>query len=220
MPNAEVSSTGTRKKAGGAPWKWIGIVAFILLAAAIVVVRLVIARAEPILRTRVIETLSNRFHGKVELASFHVSLADGIAVSGDGLKIFGTTDPNPYEPGVQALIGVQEFRFQTGLLTIFRSPMHVETVYVKGLELNIPPKGDRREMTSMGSRTPKMSIFVDQFICEDAKLVINTSRPGKPPLEFAIGNLKMKDVGPGQPLQFDATLVNPKPVGNIQSTGL
>jgi len=65
-----------------------------------------------------------------------------------------------------------------------------------------------------------MTIVVDQFICEDAKLVINTSRPGKPPLEFAIGDLKMKDVGPGQPFHFDATLVNPKPVGDIQSKGL
>ena len=181
---------------------------------------MVIARAEPILRTRVIETLSNRFNGRVELASLHVSVVDGIEVSGDGLKIFGTTDPNPYEPGVQALIGVQEFRFQTSLLSLFRSPMHVETVYVKGLELNIPPKGDRREMTNMGSKTRKMAIFVDRFVCEDTKLVINTSKPGKAPLEFDISDLRMKDVGPGQPFQFDATLVNPKPVGDIQSTGL
>jgi len=185
-----------------------------------VAVKLIIARAEPILRTRVIETLSNRFHSKVELASFHVSLVNGIEVSGDGLKIFGTTDPNPYEPGVQALIGVQGFRFQTALLSLFRSPMHVGTVYVRGLELNIPPVEDRRQMTTMGSKTAKIAIFVDQLICEDAKLVINTSKPGKPPLEFAIGNLKMKDIGPGMPMQFNATLVNPKPVGNIQSNGL
>lgn len=202
------------------PWKWIGVVAFMTLAGLALAVRLTIARAEPILRTRVIETLSNRFDSKVELGSLHVSIADGIEVSGSGLKIFGTTDPNPYEPGVQALIGVQEFRFQTALLGLVRSPMHIDTVYVKGLELNVPPKEDRREMTNMDSRTGKMTIFVDKFVCEDTKLLINTSKPGKPPLEFAIGDLKMKDVGPGQPLQFNATLVNPKPVGDIQSSGL
>jgi hypothetical protein len=202
------------------PWKWIGVVAFMTLAGLALAVRLTIARAEPILRTRVIETLSNRFDSKVELGSLHVSIADGIEVSGSGLKIFGTTDPNPYEPGVQALIGVQEFRFQTALLSLVRSPMHIDTVYVKGLELNVPPKEDRREMTNMDSRTGKMTIFVDKFVCEDTKLLINTSKPGKPPLEFAIGDLKMKDVGPGQPLQFNATLVNPKPVGDIQSSGL
>jgi hypothetical protein len=221
MAVVQVSSKPTPKKAGRAlPWKWIGIVALICLVTAAVGVRWVIARAEPILRTRVIETLSNRFESKVELASFHVSVVNGVEVSGGGLKIFGATDPNPYEPGVQALIGIQEFRFQTSLRSLFRSPMHVATVYVKGLELNIPPKEDRREMTNMGSRTGKMTIFVDKFICEDTKLMINTSKPGKPPLEFAIGDLKMKDIGPGQPLQFNATLVNPKPVGDIQSNGL
>jgi AsmA-like C-terminal region len=221
MEIVQVSAKQTPMKTSGAsPWKWIGIVAVVLFVGAAVAGRMVIVRAEPILRTRVIETLSNRFKGKVELADLHVSMVNGIEVSGGGLRIFGTTDPNPYEPGVQALIGVQEFRFQTSLLNLFRSPMRVETVYVKGLELNIPPKGDRREMTNMGSKTGKMTIFVDRFVCEDTRLLINTSKPGKPPLEFAIGNLRMKDVGPDQPLQFDATLVNPKPVGDIQSTGL
>jgi hypothetical protein len=221
MEIVHVSGKQTPRKASRAlPWKWIGIVALVLLAGVAVAVRMIIARAEPILRTRVIETLSNRFNGNVELASLYVSVVNGIEVSGDGLKIYGTTDPNPYEPGVQALIGVREFRFQSSLLSLFRSPMHVETVYVKGLELNIPPKGERREMTNMSSKTRKMAIFVDRFVCEDTKLVINTSKPGKAPLEFDISDLRMKDVGPGQPFQFDATLVNPKPVGDIQSTGL
>jgi hypothetical protein len=61
---------------------------------------------------------------------------------------------------------------------------------------------------------------VDKFVCKDTLLLINTTKPGKSPLEFAISDLKMKDIGPGQPFRFDATLVNPKPVGDIQSTGL
>jgi hypothetical protein len=223
MAIAQVSPKRTPKKAGRTvPWNWIGIVALIPLASAAIAARLVIDRAEPILRARVIETLSNRFDGKAELASFAVSVRNGIEVSGTGLKIFGARDPNPYAPGVQALIGVQEFRFHTLLRSLFRSPMHIDTVYVKGLELNIPPKEDRQEMTmtKMGSRTGKMTIVVDQFACENTRLIINTSKPGKAPLEFAISDLKMKDLGRGEPFQFDATLVNPKPVGNIHSIGL
>ena len=201
-------------------WKWIGLVALVLFAGAAVAAQLLIDRAQPVLRTRVIDALSNRFDGRVELGSFQVSVLHGIEVSGNGLKIFGKTDPNPSEPGVQALIVVKEFRFHTSLRSLFRSPMHVETVYVNGLELNIPPRENRQEMTKMGSRTPKMTIYVDQFVCVDAKLLINTLKPGKAPLEFAIADLKMKDVGPGQPFQFSAALVNPKPVGNIQSSGL
>src|SRR5208282_4046385 len=106
-----------------------------------------IDKAEPIIRTRVIDTLSNRFNGRVELASFQVAVVKGIEVSGGGLKLFGKDDPNPYEPGIQPLLNIKEFRFQTSLRSLFRSPMHVETVYVNGLELNIPPKGNRQEMT-------------------------------------------------------------------------
>jgi hypothetical protein len=216
----ELQNPGSKKSGRSNVGKWIAIGAVILIVGAVVGVQLVINRAQPILRTRVVDTLSNRFNSKVELAGFQVSVIKGIEVSGNGLKIYGKKDPNPYEPGVQALIAVREFRFRTSLLDLFRSPMHVEIVYLKGLELNIPPKGERQQMTGMGGKSPKMTILVDRFVCEDTKLVINTSKPGKAPLEFAIGDLKMKDVGPGQPMPFDATLVNPKPVGNIHSTGL
>jgi hypothetical protein len=64
-----------------------------------------------------------------------------------------------------------------------------------------------------------MRIAVAHFVFADTKLIINTDKPGKLPLEFDIGNLRMTDIGPDQPLRFDATLVNPKPVGDIHSTG-
>ncbi|MGA7322236.1 MAG: hypothetical protein WBW98_17150 [Candidatus Sulfotelmatobacter sp.] len=214
----QVTSQGSAKKYHR--WKLIGVIACIVLVSAGVIARLVIDRAQPILRMRVIETLSNRFKGKVELATLNVSLVKGFEVSGSGLKIYGPTDPNPYAPGVQALISLQEFHFHAGVRNLFRSNVHLDTVYVKGMELNIPPKENRQEFTSMSSQTRKMSIIVDKFVCEDTKLLINTLKPGKPPLEFAIGDLRMKDIGAGQPMRFDATLVNPKPVGNIHSTGL
>lgn len=181
--------------------------------------------ARPILRARVIETLSARFKTTVELADLDVWLSNGLNVSGKGLYIFGPTDPNPTEPGVQALLSIQEFRFRTGLASLFHSPMHVETVYVKGMELNIPPREDREQLGEMRDSSGKkinkmkMTIFVDKFVCEDTRLVINTYKPGKEPIVFQISHLDMKEIGPGQPLRFDATLVNPKPTGNITSAG-
>jgi hypothetical protein len=214
-----VSTQRTTKK--GRRLAWIAVILCIFLGAAVVVVRIVIAHAEPILRARVIQTLSNRFQSKVELASLDVSVMRGLEVAGNGLKIYGEADPNPHEPGVQPLLSIQEFHFHTGVRNLFRSSVHVDTVYVKGMELNIPPKESRREFTKkMRSQTRKVSVFVDQFVCQDTKLIVNTLKPGKAPLEFDISDLKMKDIGPGQPMRFDATLVNPKPVGNIHSTGL
>jgi hypothetical protein len=202
-------------------WPWI--VGFLaLLASALTLeARHFLSDAQPILRARVIESLSARFKTKVELADLDVSIADGLNVSGKGLKIFGPTDPNPTEAGVQPLISLQEFQFQTGLLNLFRSPMHVDTVHVKGMVLNIPPKEDRRQLDSMGEpgKKMKMTITVDKFDCDDTQLIINTRKPGKAPLDFEISHLNMKEIGPGQPLYFEATLVNPKPVGNIKSDG-
>jgi hypothetical protein len=208
----------TRKKGG---WALIGIVLCLFLVAGVVVVRMVIDRAEPILRARVVQTLSNRFQSQVELGSLQVSVLRGLEVSGRGLKIYGASDPNPYEAGVQPLISIREFHFHTGIRNLFRPVVHVDTVYVKGMELNIPPKENRREFTKkMKAQSRKVSVIVDQFVCQDTDLLINNSNPQKAPLEFAIGDLRMKNIGTGLPMRFDATLVNPKPVGDIHSIGL
>ncbi|PYX51242.1 MAG: hypothetical protein DMG79_03760 [Acidobacteria bacterium] len=201
-------------------WRWIAGILFGLLLIIGVCVRMVIVRAQPILRTRVIETLSARFKSRVELAELHVWVANGVHVEGKGLQIYGATDPNPWQDGVQPLIEIGEFRFQTAVRSLFREPMHVDTIYVSGLTMNVPPKNDRKQMSNLRRRGGKMSITVDHFVCADTKLIINTARPNKPPLEFDISDLRMKDIGPGQPLRFDATLINPKPVGDIKSTGV
>jgi hypothetical protein len=199
---------------------WIGVIVVVVLAGVVVGARMVIDRAQPILRTRLIQTLSNRFQSRVELASLDVSIIHGLEVSGKGLLIYGATDPNPYQPGFQPLINLPEFHFHTGIRNLFRPVVHIDTVYVKGMELNIPPREDRREFNKrMKAQTRKVSVVVDQFVCEDTKLMINTVNPEKAPLEFDISNLKLKDIGAGLPMRFDATLVNPKPVGNIQSSG-
>jgi hypothetical protein len=203
----------------GSRWRWI--VAIVLVSALIlsVVAAILVSHAEPILRARVIETLSTRFKSKVELDGFHVSLLRGLQVSGEGLRLFGEFDPNNHEPGIQPLISVAEFRFRTGVMALLRSPMHVNTVYVKGLTMNLPPREQRGEIKNMGPQGGKIKIVVDKFVCDRATLIINTLRPGKLPLEFDIASLNMTSIGPNEPLHFDANLTNPKPVGNILSSG-
>jgi hypothetical protein len=200
-------------------WRWLLGIALIFLITLAVCIPLAIVRAQPILRARVIETLSARFKSRVELADLHVWITNGLHAEGKGLQIFGATDPNPWLPGVQPLLSIEEFHFQTSLRNLFREPMKLDTIYVSGLTMNIPPKKDRKEMRNFRSHSHKMKIAVAHFVFAGAKLVINTDKPGKAPLEFDISDLRMAEIGPGQPLHFDATLVNPKPVGDIHSTG-
>jgi hypothetical protein len=201
-------------------WPWIAAIVVVVLVVAAVEVRHVISRAEPILRARVIETLSTRFKTKVELAELDVSVMHGLEVSGKGLNIFGPIDTNPSEPGIQPLITLLAFHFHAGWLSLFHTPMHVDEVHIRGLTLNIPPKEDRARFVELSPTTKQeISITVGTFVCDDTQLFINTHKPGKVPLDFQISHLVMKEIRAGQPLRFQATLLNPVPVGNIETEG-
>jgi hypothetical protein len=207
-----------RRKKPVTRWHWIVGISLLFIVA-ISVAGILIFNARSILRTRVVETLSARFKSKVELEAFDVSLLKGLQVSGEGLRLFGDGDPNNHEPGIQPLIAVAEFRFRMEILDFLRSPMRVKTVYLRGLRLNLPPREQRGQMTKLGPEGGKIKILVDSFVCDEAQLIINTLKPGKLPLEFDIKNLKMTSIGPDGPMHFDADLTNPKPVGNVLSSG-
>jgi len=213
----EAVKTHHRKRKRQSRRRWIAGLLLVCFALAGVVLVIAIRNAEPILQARIVETLSTRFHSRVELTGLHVSITHGLQVSGEQLKIFDENDLNIHQPGIQPLISVDEFRFSAGILNLLHTPMRVHRVYLKGLELNVPPKEQRGDGFSV--KNGKIKIYVDEFICEQARLIINTLKPDKLPLEFDISNLGMKEIGPGQPLRFTATLVNPKPVGAIQSSG-
>jgi len=200
------------------PRRWVVVLILGALAVIAGMVIFVIDHAEPMLRAHVIETVSTRFKSKVELDTFHVSVFPGLQVSGEGLRIFGGTDPQSHQPAIQPIIKVAHFRFRTWISDLFRSPMHVDTVYVEGLELNLPPKERQAAMKNVGPGG-KIRIVVDNLISDTAQLIINTDKPDKLPRIFAIQRLKMTRVGSNEPMHFEADLINPKPVGNIHSSG-
>src|SRR5207342_3624641 len=92
-PRATVVSMPRRRRSRR--WRWFLGILLALLATISICVPIVIIRAQPILRSRVIETLSARFKSRVELAELHVWIANGLHVAGKGLQIYGATDPNP-----------------------------------------------------------------------------------------------------------------------------
>jgi hypothetical protein len=194
------------------------ILVLILLGGAALAVKFLISNAEPILRARVVDTLATRFRSKVELAGFHVWFEHGLQVSGEGLRVYRHGSVAE-QTGAYPLIGIEKFRFRTGWLGLLESPMHVRTVYVEGLQLHIPPKEERQQVQDLQRRAGKIKISVGEIVCENALLLIHSSRADKPPLDFEIRRLTLQAIGPNQPLHFDATLVNPKPVGDVHSTG-
>jgi hypothetical protein len=62
-------------------------------------------------------------------------------------------------------------------------------------------------------------MIVERIDCENAQLILETDKPDKLPLEFAIASMQLTHVVPGEPMSFKAELTNPKPRGVIHSTG-
>lgn len=195
----------------------IAFVAFLLAAAAFTVFAIYFRRAEPILRKRVIETLATRYDSRVELASFSVSVWHGFEVTGGGLKLY----PNRLSMQ-QPLISADKFTFRTTWRDLVQTPMHIGVVRVTGLSIYLPPKEQRNEIPNFNphlSQGGKIEIVVDHVVVDHASLILGTNKPGRVPLDFEIGSLTLASVGSGQPMRFHAILINPKPVGNIDSTG-
>jgi hypothetical protein len=198
-------------------WMWVGGVCLVLLVSFGVALEYAVRHAEPILRKRVIETLSTRFQTQVELDALHISIFRGIAVTGEGLVVPGIATEGATV--VTPLLTVERFEFHTSIFGLLHSPTHVHTVYVQGLAFSLPPKGERPKMPKQQKDSGKISLTVDTIICTDSLLVIETNKPNKLPLEFDIAKITLTNVGPGQPFHFVANLTNPKPVGDIASTG-
>ncbi|WP_263368642.1 AsmA family protein [Edaphobacter bradus] len=198
-------------------WWWLSVV--LLFAAVVVtcVVEWMVHHAEPILKARVIGTLSTRFDSRVEMDGFHVSVAKGLEVSGEGLRIYAPDDV--VAAGVTApLISLGHFAFHAEIRGLFEKPMRVSTVYVDRMTISVPPK-EMRKQGLRNERLGKITIVVDEIVCNNSHLIIGTSKPDKAPLEFELGHIVMQNVGPNDPWRYDATLVNAIPRGDIHAAG-
>jgi hypothetical protein len=204
----------------------LGAVVLVLLIVLVIAGEYIARNAEPMLRRRVVANLEDRFHSPVELDTLHLSLLHGLQVSGGGLRILylaGPDRPDAHPQNAQPMISVRNFEFRTGLRQLFEPTMRVVTVYVQGMQLNIPPKGERGPLIPKGDPKrrgqPRIGLVVDKIVCTDLTLSIETNRPGKSPLVFDIRNVTLRDVGLKKPMLFESSLINPKPVGDIRSTG-
>lgn len=225
--------------------KWVAGGVLLVLIALGVMISVVLSRLEPILRAAIVEKLGEQFHSRVELDSFHISLVKGLTAEGKGLRIWPASDQagvdvpssgntaegsgatsvaNPPPP----LVRLKEFRFHAPLHYGPGQPIRISVVEVEGLEVDVPPKIESTHATAPAVSTrhsrplsDKLVGFeVDSLECKDARLILETSKPGKPPLQFDIARVKLTGVNTqNASMHFDAVLTNPRPVGTIFTSG-
>lgn len=199
-------------------WGWIAVSGLIAVIVLVIVADIMLHRAEPIIKGRVIETLSTRFKSRVELDQFHVSVLHGLEASGDGLRIFPPDDVVA-AGATKPLISLKHFTFATPLRGLFFKPMHVGTVHVSGMAINIPPREMRQQARGPKRKMGKIKIVVDEIVIDDSRLVIGTAKPNKDPKNFELQQIVMRHVGPNRPWNYNATLVNAIPKGDIHAVG-
>lgn len=227
-------ATRRARKRGKRGWlKWAAgaiLLVFLLLGVAI---SILLHRAEPMLRAAIVEKLEEHFQARVELDSFHVSLINGLWAEGNGLRIWppanvaGVAVPGPNSTDVtKPLITLDEFRFHAPLRYKPGEPIRIAVVELIGLDVDVPPKPHFTHAAAPtsgampdDSRVPMLRFEIESMECKRAHLTLETSKPGKLPLEFDVARIKLSHVSVGGSMQFDAQLTNPRPAGIIFTSG-
>jgi AsmA-like protein len=213
---------------------WVGgsLLAFLVTVA--IVLEILAHRAEPFMRQQVVQALSDRFHAHVELDSFHLSLGNtlrgewGVWGEGKGLRIWppaeveGVQVPIP-KPLMAPLVRLDEFHFHAPLHYTSGQPIHITMVRLKGLDIHFPPRSRMRRASEPkpenDSSKPTVSLMIDALDCTDVRFTHESDDPNKVPLEFLISRFRAKKVHSGSPVNFEAIVQNPKPPGEIHTTG-
>ena len=213
---------------------WVGGSVLALFAIVAIVVDVLAHRAEPFVRAQVIQALSQRFHAHVELDSFHLSLGNtlrgewGVWGEGKGLRIWppaeveGVQVPVP-KPPIAPLVRLDEFHFHAPLHYTSGQPIRITQVRLKGLDIHFPPRSHMRRASepkpAEDSTEPIVSLVIDALDCIDVRFTHESDDPNKIPLEFVISRFRAKHVHSGSPVTFEAVVQNPRPPGEIHTTG-
>ena len=217
--------------------KWIvgGVLVLVVgLVGVIIGASIVAKRVEPSIHKEVIQYLRKRFDSEVELASLQIHVPPALPLrllfgGGRGslaqvegshllLRHRGRTDVPP-------LFTVEHFQFEVDIGALIDSPKTINQVTLDGLEIQIPPKGERPNLGSRsdpsGTPTKETSsgVVIEEVLVRNAHLTILPRDKTKVPLRFDIHDLQLESSGMNVAMKYAAVLTNPKPRGEITSTG-
>jgi hypothetical protein len=207
----------------------LGVVAIFIAAAVLS------RRFEPYIREQAVQYLSKRFDSEVEIADLRVRMpktsplrllltrGTGALVRVEGedisLRHKGRRDVAP-------LFTMKAFACEVDLGTLFDTPKRVRLVSLDGMEIHVPPKGERSGFGGSSQKQPQQAesptqptVIIEEVAVRNAKLVLLPKDKRKTPLQFDIHGLRLHSAGAGVAMKYDAVLTNPKPPGEIQSKG-
>lgn len=171
----------------------------------------------PLSQRWAVNALSARYHANVRLKAFHVSAFPGPSVSGEGLELISRDSPAPL-PVVTVAHFYVHISWTELIAGLFRRPVRVAYVRLDGLTINVPPHQNAE--SNRGSNNRHLPpIDFKNISADGTALRFLSSDPKSHPLVFKIAKLRLRSVAVGKPMSFRAVLSNPKPVGQIHTSG-
>lgn len=214
--------------------KWfiaIAVVFGIGVAGLFVLAHRMAARVEPYIRDQAIQYLERRFDSKVEIGSLKISVPKlsplrllardlhGAMARVEGERVIlrhrGRTDIPP-------MFVMKEFAFEVDLGILFDSPKRVPSVNIAGMEITIPPKGERPKLGAddeEDTSAESTDVIFDEVVINDSMLTILPRDPRKDPLRFDLHQIRLESAGRNVAMTYHGSLTNPKPPGEIDASG-
>lgn len=210
--------------------KWLSLACLAAVVVLSIAGYLVARHAEPFLRALIVDRLQERFHARVELDSFHISLAQGLRAEGKGLRIWPPAMVAGMAAGEAApgkpLIQIADFRFHAPAVFHADKPIRISRIELRGVVVDIPPRSHFLHASETDTAKPAgppgaglLHFVVDTLDCQDAQVILENGNPDKTPLEFDIQNIDVESVSSGGAMDFKARLTNPRPRGTIVTSG-
>jgi hypothetical protein len=172
------------------------------------------------LKQRVIALLTDELESEVIIERLEGRIFPRVSVSGGGVVIRqkGRTDVPP-------MITIDGFEIRGTLRDLLQKPRHVAEVRLQGLRVTIPPGDDSQTVREAPDRQQASNVrklqqvVIDRFEAPDTVITLVPKRPGKPPKVFTVHHLVMDSLGINETMPYLATLTNPVPKGEIETSG-
>jgi len=187
----------------------------LLLVAFVAACYLLPARLIGLIRDRTSQIARERFHADVQFGTFDITLTfPRLVILAENVALSRRNDRGTY-----TLIFVRKLAVDADLLQFFRTPAHVRRVQLQGMNIHVPPRGERGARQPATPVKERYPLIVDHVECNECQLNLLPRQPDKEPLEFAIHHLMMQKVGLGRSAPYQATLTNAVPRGEIDVRG-
>lgn len=167
-----------------------------------------------ILRDKVERIAADRFHVDVKLASLHVSVFPELRVEFTGLVL-----KDPKRNDLPALITIDRCSVEANVFSLLEHRSHLHKLHMVGLTLNIPPHTNSQSPSTDKKKPFRTNFVIDEITSDEMTLNILRSGGEGRHLSFLLHKLRIDSFQPDRPAAFHANLVNPKPVGEIQTQG-